>query len=327
MAFLDIIVPQFKEDEKVIKGLLDSIERQKNIDFNDIRILIIGDIKGYKLSKIFIKGYRKLNIEYLIPESHNTQGMAEQYGLDKSDGIYVTFIDSDDEFYGDSSLCEIIYGLKNTNINLLCTSMDQENMKNGRIFHSKVSFNVLRTLHGVFVKRQYLIDNDIKFNERLNFFEDTYFVTCLTARNDMTIIDNITYVWKWNDMSKSLAKNKYDVSVRHYLDIMHAHMDIYDYFVTHNILNSDKYIIQQIIELAYILESSYFDFPELEEQRKEYEGLLYNLYLEHKDKFDKLSNNEKNAYYDFVKRDVSAYYVGIVLKDNLDDFVNKMKLN
>ena len=76
MAFLDIIVPQFKEEEKVIKGLLDSIERQKNIDFNDIRILIIGDIQGYKLSKIFIKGYRKLNIEYLIPKSHNTQGMA-----------------------------------------------------------------------------------------------------------------------------------------------------------------------------------------------------------------------------------------------------------
>ena len=30
MAFLDIIVPQFKEDEKVIKGLLDSIDEKKN---------------------------------------------------------------------------------------------------------------------------------------------------------------------------------------------------------------------------------------------------------------------------------------------------------
>ncbi len=216
MAFLDIIVPQFKEDEKIVKGLLNSIERQKNVDFNDIRILIIGDIKGYKLSKIFIKGYRKLKIEYIIPDAHNTQGMAEQYGLNISDSKYVTFVDSDDELYGDSSLCEIIYGLKNTNINILCTSLDQENLKNGRIIHSKLSFNMLRTLHGIFIKREYLINNNIKFNERLNFFEDTYFVTCLTARNDMTIIDNITYVWKWNDMSKALAKNKYDVSVRHY---------------------------------------------------------------------------------------------------------------
>ncbi len=102
-------------------------------------------------------------------------------------------------------------------------------------------------------------------------------------------------------------------------------MDIYDYFVKHNIPNSDKYIIQQLIELAYILESSYFDYPELEEKKKEYEVLLYNLYLEHKDKFDKLSLDEKNAYYEFVKRDVSSYYVGIVLNQNLDDFVKNMK--
>ncbi len=324
MAFLDIIVPQFKEDEKIVKGLLNSIERQKNVDFNDIRILIIGDIKGYKLSKIFIKGYRKLKIEYIIPDIHNTQGMAEQYGLNISDSKYVTFVDSDDELYGDSSLCEIIYGLKNTNINILCTSLDQENLKNGRIIHSKLSFNMLRTLHGIFIKREYLINNNIKFNERLNFFEDTYFVTCLTARNDMTIIDNITYVWKWNDNSKALAKNKYDVSVRHFLDIMHAHMDIYDYFINNNISNSDKYIIQQIIELVYLLESSYFDYEELNETKKEYEKLVYDLYLAHKDKFDKLSFNERNAYFDFVKRDVSAYYQGIKLNLNLDDFVKKM---
>ncbi len=324
MAFLDIIVPQFKEDEKIVKGLLNSIERQKNVDFNDIRILIIGDIKGYKLSKIFIKGYRKLKIEYIIPNIHNTQGMAEQFGLNISDSKYVTFVDSDDELYGDSSLCEIIYGLKNTDINILCTSLDQENLKNGRIIHSKLSFNMLRTLHGIFIKREYLINNNIKFNERLNFFEDTYFVTCLTARNDMTIIDNITYVWKWNDNSKALAKNKYDVSVRHFLDIMHAHMDIYDYFINNNISNSDKYIIQQIIELVYLLESSYFDYEELNETKKEYEKLVYDLYLAHKDKFDKLSINERNAYFDFVKRDVSSYYQGIKLNLNLDDFVKKM---
>ena len=40
---------------------------------------------------------------------------------------------------------------------------------------------------------------------------------------------------------------------------------------------------------------------------------------------DRLSINEKNAYYEFVKRDVSSYYVGIILNNNLDDFVNKMK--
>ena len=54
MAFLDIIVPQFKEDEKVIKGLLDSIERQKNIDFKDITK------KGHN-SKLIVSGIKENN--------------------------------------------------------------------------------------------------------------------------------------------------------------------------------------------------------------------------------------------------------------------------
>lgn len=325
MAFLDIIVPQFKEDEKIVKGLLDSIYRQKNIDFNDLKIIIVGDINGYKLSKIFIKGYRKLNIEYIIPENHLTQGMAEQYGLDYSNGEYITFIDSDDEFYGNNSLGEIVNGLKNNNnVNILCTAMDQENMVNGKLVHSNVTFNMLRTLHGVFIKRQYIIDNDIRFNERLDYYEDTYFTTCLTSRNDFLIVSNITYVWKWNDNSKSLAKNKYDVSVRHFLDIYNAHKDIYKYFSLHNIKNKDLYIFQQLIELTYILESSYFDYEELNENKKEYEKLLYDLYLEHKNEFDLISAQKKKSFYDYVRNDVTNYYKGLVIKEEFEDFILRM---
>ena len=87
----------------------------------------------------------------------------------------------------------------------------------------------------------------------------------------------------------------------------------------------DPEICAQLVERLLNVRVNHIDYPELEKEKKEYEGLLYNLYLEHKDKFDKLSLNEKNAYYDFVKRDVSSYYIGIILKDNLDDFVNKMK--
>lgn len=325
MAFLDIIVPQYKEDEKLIKGLLDSIERQKNIDFNDIKVIIVGDPKGYKLSKIFIKGYRKFEIEYIIANKHLTQGLAEQYALDRSNGLYVTFIDSDDELYGTNSLCEIIYGLKkNSNINILATSLDQENMINGKIIHTKVTYNMLRTLHGLFIKRQYIYDNDVKFNDRLDYFEDTYFTTCLNSRNDLVIISNITYVWKYNLNSKALAKNKYEVCVLHYLDLLHAHVDIYEYFKKHDIKNKDLYIFQQLIELTYILESSYFDYEELETKKLEYEKLLYDIYLSHKAEFDLISNDKKQSYYNYVKRDVTSYYKGLIIKEEFEEFIKRM---
>ena len=41
--FLDIIVPQFKEDESYLKNLLNSLEKQ-DVDYSDFRVLIIGDM-------------------------------------------------------------------------------------------------------------------------------------------------------------------------------------------------------------------------------------------------------------------------------------------
>ena len=40
---LDIIIPQYSEDEKIINNLLTSINIQKQIDFNDINITIVND--------------------------------------------------------------------------------------------------------------------------------------------------------------------------------------------------------------------------------------------------------------------------------------------
>ena len=40
---LDIIIPQYKEDESVIKNLLNSINNQKNVDFSQIKLTIVND--------------------------------------------------------------------------------------------------------------------------------------------------------------------------------------------------------------------------------------------------------------------------------------------
>ena len=42
MAFLDIIVPQYNEDDVTISILLGSIMQQEQIDFNDIEFLSLN---------------------------------------------------------------------------------------------------------------------------------------------------------------------------------------------------------------------------------------------------------------------------------------------
>ena len=47
---LDIIIPQYSEDDNKIKPLLDSINNQINIDFNDINVTIVNDLSNVLLT-------------------------------------------------------------------------------------------------------------------------------------------------------------------------------------------------------------------------------------------------------------------------------------
>ena len=55
---LQILIPQYKEDESIIKSLLDSIEVQQNIDLaNDIGVIIVNDGTDVHLSQEFFNRY------------------------------------------------------------------------------------------------------------------------------------------------------------------------------------------------------------------------------------------------------------------------------
>jgi len=55
MSKLQILIPQYNEDENMIKPLLDSIAIQQDIDFNDIEVFIGNDGSDTKLSTEFLK--------------------------------------------------------------------------------------------------------------------------------------------------------------------------------------------------------------------------------------------------------------------------------
>lgn len=40
---LDILIPQYKETDEIIKPMLDSIALQQNVDFKDIGVIIVND--------------------------------------------------------------------------------------------------------------------------------------------------------------------------------------------------------------------------------------------------------------------------------------------
>ncbi len=76
--FLDIIIPQYAEDEMLIKKALDSIGDQLGVDFSEIGIIIINDCSNKIISDSFLANYTKLNITYLKNEKNMGAGLSRQ---------------------------------------------------------------------------------------------------------------------------------------------------------------------------------------------------------------------------------------------------------
>ena len=65
---LQILIPQYKEDESIIKSLLDSIEVQQNVNLKeDIGVIIVNDGTNTHLSQEFFDRY-SFDIEYHLNE-------------------------------------------------------------------------------------------------------------------------------------------------------------------------------------------------------------------------------------------------------------------
>ena len=54
---LQILVPQYKETDEVIKPLLDSIALQQNVDFSEVGVIICNDGTDMHLSKDLLESY------------------------------------------------------------------------------------------------------------------------------------------------------------------------------------------------------------------------------------------------------------------------------
>ena len=62
---LQLIIPQYSETEDIIKNMLNSIEIQKGIDFNEFEVLIGNDGSDVKLSEEFLNKY-SYSIKYQL---------------------------------------------------------------------------------------------------------------------------------------------------------------------------------------------------------------------------------------------------------------------
>ena len=207
---LQILIPQYKETEEVIKPLLDSIEIQQNVDLkNEVGVIIVNDGTDVHLSEDFLNRYT-YHIDYYLNE-HKGVSATRNACLDHSTADYIMFCDADDMFYNACGLYIIFREIDMGGFDSLVSAFVEESRMPETKEVVYINHDMDSTfVHGKFHRRQYLIDNNIRWNDKLTIHEDSYFnCLCQKLAKELKYSQTSFYLWKWRDASVCRHDPKY----------------------------------------------------------------------------------------------------------------------
>ena len=169
---LTIIIPTYNDTFEKITCTLNSIVQQSDYDLSRLEVVIVDDSSTNNLIDWdeVIKIYPQLNIKFIQLSENKGPGNARQVALDNSNGNFVFFLDCGDSLYN-STVLSIFNGKKLTNSDIISTKIFDEETGNKRrsfLFNNAYIF-------GFFIKRQFLLMNNIRFSEILRWEEDSFF--------------------------------------------------------------------------------------------------------------------------------------------------------
>lgn len=245
---LQILVPQYKEDDKVLKPLLDSIELQQNIDMNEIGVVIVNDGSDVHLSEDFINSY-PYKIDYILNE-HKGVSATRNACLDHATADYVMFCDADDMFYSVCAFWIIFREIENTFDSM--TTMFIEETRNPQ---TKEPFYVNHEMDSTFVhgkihRRQYLIDQNIRWNPKLTIHEDSFFnILCANLSPNVKYCSTPLYLWRWRDDSVCRHDPKYILKT--YKNMIDSNDALIQEFLKRNVRDKALFYVVFMIFDAY----------------------------------------------------------------------------
>ena len=197
---LTVIIPYYNRSD-LITETIESIESQSRKDF---KILVIDDgssDNGKEIIENLNKKYN--NIQYVYKENGGVSS-ARNRGIELSETKYISFLDSDD-LYKENFVKVMLSDIATNNADISFCSY--YNYRSGRSKKAKTSFNdkdiILEYIKGnnsthiscFVMDREFIVSNNIKFDEKLNLGEDIYFLveTMSNAKKISVVKDYLTY--------------------------------------------------------------------------------------------------------------------------------------
>lgn len=195
---LTITITHYNEPWEVCKPLFDSIALQQGIDFGDIQILLVQDGNQGVLERSAIEAY-KLPVEFIMrPKTGVSAARNSVFAWGK--GEYVMFCDCDDMFCNMFGLHLLLSGIQDKP-DIVSSKFVEEN-KVVAPYKLIGHDNDMTFVHGKIFRRDFLLENKLRFHEDLTRHEDSPFVFLAhQLTTNIKYINTPFYVWKWNPNS------------------------------------------------------------------------------------------------------------------------------
>lgn len=205
---------------------------QRMVNFDDVGIILVNDGEENELPKECFDGYPFSVCQMSIPKGGVSK--ARNAGLDASTADWVMFCDFDDTFQSIYGLYLIFCAMNEDKYDTLWSNFTEETKDNqGKLVlvpHGRDYVFV----HGKAHRRQFLVDNNLRFHEKLTIHEDCYFNTLVQAVASEDRIGSIQtpfYLWKWNGNSVVRKDNADDYV-----------LDTYDHLIRQKIALTEEFI-------------------------------------------------------------------------------------
>lgn len=208
-----IIIPYHTETSEQIKPLMRSINEQVGIKFDELEILMCNDMKDEvaPLDAYTFNEYENLRdriIKLKSPYKCNP-GMSRQIGIDNAKGEYLIFCDADDSLYHYCNLRALTENINNSHADVYRFKFTEEigSFESDDLWYTSKQYNWVWMFAKAY-KKEFLLKNNISFDPRNRWHEDTYFNLLVKYCEPKTVdVDNMFYLWRFSRTSVTRIGN------------------------------------------------------------------------------------------------------------------------
>ena len=297
MGKLDILVPMYNESEDAIRPLLDSIAIQQNVNLaEDVGVIVCCDGGTARLSDELMAEY-PFHIEFHMRE-HEGVSATRNACLDLSEAEYVIFSDCDDMFCHVCGLHIIFNEMEGDGFDTMVSTFIEETRHPETKQPLYVNHDMDSTfVHGKVHRREYLVENGIRFNDALTVHEDSYFnilAQNLAEPERAKYCPHPFYLWKWRD--SSVCRHDPDYILKTYNNMLDSNDALVNEFERRE--RHDKavfYACFMIMDAYYTMNKKEWLDKTHKDYRDAVEKRFAKYYSDHKSKWEEVGDAERMA--------------------------------